>query len=76
MNASGRAECFTDAAHNYTFYMFYTDKTKAKSKAKIASATGKMPVVPVAGGTPATPKTGDVNVGQHRSRSGYAGHKG
>ena len=26
MNASGRAECFTDAARNYTFYMFYTDK--------------------------------------------------
>ncbi len=29
MNASGRAECFTDAAHNYTFYMFYTDKSKS-----------------------------------------------
>ena len=40
-----------------------------------APATGKMPVVPVAGGTPATPITGDENVGQHRSRSGYAGRK-
>ena len=30
MNASGRAECFTDAAHNYTFYMFYTDKNKSE----------------------------------------------
>ena len=29
MNASGRAECFTDAAHNYTFY---TDKSNGQSK--------------------------------------------
>ena len=31
MNASGRAECFTDSARNYTFYMFYTDKNTDKS---------------------------------------------
>ena len=29
MNAPGRAECFTDAAHDYTFYMFYTAKNKS-----------------------------------------------
>ena len=37
MNASGRAECFTDAAHNYTSYMFYTDKNNGQSKGQILS---------------------------------------
>ena len=37
MNASGRAESFTDAAHNYTSYMFYTDKNNGQSKGQILS---------------------------------------
>ena len=35
MNASGRAECFTDAAHNYTFYMFCTDRDTVLPKSRL-----------------------------------------